>query len=85
LNRERIAIICNFSPVPRANYRIGVPEKGFWQELVNTDAKQYGGSGRGNFGGVETVPVPAHGRPYSLTVDLPPLAAVYFRLDPNSA
>jgi 1,4-alpha-glucan branching enzyme len=85
LNRERIAIICNFSPVPRANYRIGVPEKGFWQELLNTDAKHYGGSGRGNFGGVETVPIPAHGRPYSLTVDLPPLAAVYFRLDPNSA
>ncbi len=84
LNQERIAVICNFSPVPRANYRIGVPEKGFWQELLNTDAKQYGGSGRGNFGGVETVPVPAHGRSYSLTVDLPPLAAVYFRLDPKS-
>jgi 1,4-alpha-glucan branching enzyme len=84
LNRERIAVVCNFSPVPRANYRIGVPEKGFWQELLNTDAKQYGGSGRGNFGGVETVPVPAHGRSYSLTVDLPPLAAVYFRLDPKS-
>jgi 1,4-alpha-glucan branching enzyme len=85
LDRQRIAVICNFSPVPRANYRIGVPDKGFWQELLNTDAKQYGGSGRGNFGGVETVPVPAHGRPYSLTVDLPPLAAVYFRLDPKSA
>ncbi len=84
LNRERIAVICNFSPVPRANYRVGVPEKGFWQELLNTDAKQYGGSGRGNFGGVETVPVPAHGRSYSLTVDLPPLATVYFRLDQES-
>jgi 1,4-alpha-glucan branching enzyme len=83
--REQIAVVCNFSPVPRANYRIGVPEKGFWHELLNTDAKQYGGTGRGNFGGVETVPVPAHGRSYSLTVDLPPLAALYFRLEPNSA
>ncbi len=80
-NREEIAIICNFSPVARANYRIGVSEKGFWRELMNTDAKQYGGTGRGNFGGVETVPVPAHGRHYSLTIDLPPLAAVFFRLE----
>ncbi len=84
-NRQAMVVICNFSPVPRANYRIGVPEKGFWREQLNTDAKQFGGSGRGNFGGVETVPVPSHGRNYSLTVDLPPLAAVYFRLDSDSA
>ena len=83
--REAMLVICNFSPVPRANYRIGVPEKGFWKEQLNTDAKQFGGTGRGNFGGVETVPVPAHGRNYSLTVDLPPLAAVYFRLDSEVA
>ncbi|MDQ2842611.1 MAG: 1,4-alpha-glucan branching protein GlgB [Acidobacteriota bacterium] len=81
---EAIAVICNFSPIPRANYRVGVPEKGFWRELLNTDATQFGGSGRGNFGGVDTVPIPAHGRNYSLTVDLPPLAASYFRLDPES-
>ncbi len=80
-----IAIVCNFSAVPRMNYRIGVPQKGFWREMLNTDAKQYGGSGRGNFGGVEAVPVPAHGRKYSLTVDLPPLAAVYFRLQEERA
>jgi len=79
--RELIAVVCNFSPVPRANYRIGVPERGFWREMLNTDAKQYGGSGRGNFGGVHTVPVPAHGRSHSLTIDLPPLAALYFGLD----
>ncbi|MBV8865315.1 MAG: 1,4-alpha-glucan branching protein GlgB [Acidobacteriaceae bacterium] len=83
--REAMLVICNFSPVPRANYRIGVPDKGFWKEQLNTDAKQFGGTGRGNFGGVETVPVPAHGRNYSLTVDLPPLAAVYFRLDSDPA
>lgn len=82
---ERIAIICNFSPVPRANYRVGVPAKGFWKEILNTDAKQYGGSGRGNFGGIETVPIPLHGRNYSLTVDLPPLAAVFFRLDVSAS
>jgi len=46
--------------------------------LFNSDALQYGGSGQGNFGGVDAVPIPLHGRPYSLTVTLPPLAAVYF-------
>jgi 1,4-alpha-glucan branching enzyme len=76
---EMTAAVFNFSPIPRGNYRIGTPRKGFWKEIVNTDAKQYGGSGRGNLGGVETVPIPLHGRSYSLTVNLPPLAAVYFR------
>ncbi len=84
-SRESIVVALNFSPVPRTNYRIGVAEKGFWLELLNTDATQFGGSGRGNFGGIETVPVPAHGHSHSLTVDLPPLAAVYFRLGHNSA
>ena len=78
---EKIAVICNFSPVPRDNYRVGVPVKGFWKEILNSDAKQYGGSGRGNFGGATTVPIPLHGRNYSLTIDLPPLAAVFFRLE----
>jgi 1,4-alpha-glucan branching enzyme len=81
----RVAVVCNFSPVPRANYRVGVSTKGFWKEVLNTDAKQYGGSGRGNFGGVETVPIPLHGRNYSLTVDLPPLAAVFFSLDVSAS
>ncbi len=76
---ELTAVVCNFSPIPRDNYRIGIPNKGFWKELVNTDAKQYGGSGRGNLGGVETVPIPLHGRSYSLTINLPPLAALYFQ------
>ncbi len=73
------AVVCNFSPVPRGSYRIGVPRKGFWKEVLNSDAKQYGGSGRGNFGGVDTVPIPLHGRSYSITLDLPPLATVFFR------
>lgn len=76
---ELMAVICNFSPVPRPNYRIGMPQKGFWEEVMNSDARQYGGSGRGNFGGVETVPIPLHGRNHSITIELPPLAAVFFR------
>ncbi len=76
---ETIAVVCNFSPVPRGSYRIGVPRKGFWRELFNSDAAQYGGTGKGNFGGVNTVPIALHGRSYSITIDLPPLAAVFFK------
>jgi 1,4-alpha-glucan branching enzyme len=79
--RERIAIVCNFSAVPRDNYRIGVPNRGHWKEIFNTDARSYGGTGRGNFGGVETVPIPLHGRNHSLTVTLPPLGVVLFKLE----
>ena len=78
---EVIAVICNFSPVPRRSYRVGIPRKGFWKEILNSDAKQYWGSGVGNFGGVNTVPIPLHGRNYSITLDLPPLAAVFFKRD----
>ncbi len=74
-----VLVAANFTPVPRANYRIGVPEEGFWREVLNGDAAEYGGSGQGNLGGVETAPLPSHGRPYSITVTLPPLAAVFFR------
>jgi 1,4-alpha-glucan branching enzyme len=74
-----IAVVCNFTPVTRFNYRVGVPKPGFWEEMLNSDAKEYGGSGQGNLGGVEAVPTPLHGRPYSLTVTLPPLAAVFFK------
>ena len=77
---EYIAVICNFSPIVRQNYRIGVPSRGHWQEVLNSDAKLFGGSGQGNFGGVEAVPIPLHGRTHSLTVTVPPLAAVFFRL-----
>jgi len=80
---EELLIVCNFSPVPRGSYRIGVPRKGFWQEIFNSDAKQYGGTGRGNFGGVATVPIALRGRNYSVTIDLPPLAAVFFRYSAN--
>jgi len=78
---EKIAVVCNFSPVPRENYRIGIPRRGFWNEILNTDAPQYGGTGRGNYGGVDAAPIPLHGRSHSLTIDLPPLGVVYFRWD----
>jgi 1,4-alpha-glucan branching enzyme len=74
-----ILVVCNFTPVPLLNYRVGVPRPGFWAELLNSDAKEYGGSGYGNMGGVEATPIPLHGRSHSLTITLPPLAAVFFR------
>ena len=74
-----ILVICNFTPVPRYSYRVGSPRGGFWQEILNSDAGEYGGSNMGNLGEVETVPVPLHGRPYSLTITLPPLSVSFFK------
>jgi 1,4-alpha-glucan branching enzyme len=76
---EVIAVVCNFTPVPRHNYMIGVPRGGFWQELLNTDASVYNGSGNGNFGGVEASPVAGHGRSHTLVLTLPPLGAVILK------
>jgi 1,4-alpha-glucan branching enzyme len=76
---EVILVVCNFTPVVRQNYRVGVPLDGFWLEMLNSDASFYGGSGTGNFGGLEAVPVPAHGHRQSLTLTLPPLGVLYFR------
>jgi len=72
-----ILCVFNMTPVPRQGYRIGVPEPGFWRELLNTDAAIYGGSNTGNGGGVDTVGIPAHGRAQSLELTLPPSAALY--------
>ena len=77
-----VVVVCNFTPVPRHNYRIGVPFAGFWHEALNSDAPLYGGSGQGNIGGVEASPVPMHGRPYSLNMTVPPLGVVLFRSMP---
>jgi len=73
-----VLVVCNFTPVPRHNYRVGAPCDGVWREVLNSDASHYGGSGHGNLGVVEATPVPHHGRPYSLTLNLPPLAVVFF-------
>ncbi|SCL76195.1 1,4-alpha-glucan branching enzyme GlgB [Methanoculleus chikugoensis] len=71
-------VVCNFTPVPRYGYRVGVPFGGFWKEVLNSDAIEYGGSSVGNLGGVEAERIPAHGRPCSLSLTLPPLGAVVF-------
>jgi 1,4-alpha-glucan branching enzyme len=71
---------CNFTPVPR-DYRVGVPRAGRWRELLNSDAKDYGGSGVGNFGGVQTEHVHSHGHTQSVNLRMPPLAVVVFTPD----
>jgi 1,4-alpha-glucan branching enzyme len=78
-NPTMILVLCNFTPVPRYSYRLGSPRGGYWQEILNSDASEYGGSNMGNLGGVETVPIPLHARPYSLTVTLPPLSVSFFK------
>jgi 1,4-alpha-glucan branching enzyme len=72
-------VVCNMTPVPRHSYRVGVPRSGNWKEILNSDAKEYGGSGQGNFGGVESVPVSYNKRYNSVLLTLPPLGIVVFR------
>jgi 1,4-alpha-glucan branching enzyme len=74
-----VLVVCNFTPVPRTNYIVGVPKGGYWREIANSDATLYGGSGMGNFGGVEAAPVAVHGRFHSLALTLPPLAILMFK------
>jgi 1,4-alpha-glucan branching enzyme len=81
---DLVACVLNFTPVVRTNYRLGVPRGGRWEEVLNTDAEHYWGSGVGNLGGVEAAPVPAHGRRYSLTLTLPPLGAVFLKSEAPS-
>ncbi|MGH8609910.1 MAG: 1,4-alpha-glucan branching protein GlgB [Gammaproteobacteria bacterium] len=81
-NRDHLVlVVCNFAPVLRLNFRIGVPQGGWWREALNSDAAFYGGSGHGNMGGVEAAPVPGHGQPYSLNLTLPPLSGLFFKND----
>ncbi|MEJ2672758.1 MAG: 1,4-alpha-glucan branching protein GlgB [Deltaproteobacteria bacterium] len=76
---ELLLAACNFTPVPRHNYRVGVPTGGYWEEVLNSDAHEYGGSGQGNLGGLEAAPIPFHGRYHSLNLTLPPLGVVFFK------
>jgi 1,4-alpha-glucan branching enzyme len=82
---EELVVVCNFTPVIRRNYRVGVPGTGFWREILNSDADVYGGSGTGNLGGVESVPIPFHGRPHSLSLTLPPLGMLVLTHEPGPA
>ena len=74
-----ILVICNCTPIPRYNYRVGVPKGGYWTEAMNSDAPIYGGSGQGNLGGSEAVPIPSHGKYHSLSLTLPPLSILFFK------
>jgi 1,4-alpha-glucan branching enzyme len=76
---EAVLVGLNFTPVPRHGYRLGAPWGGVWQEVLNSDADDYGGSGQGNLGGVVAEANPCHGRSHTLRVTLPPLAAVLFK------
>jgi 1,4-alpha-glucan branching enzyme len=76
---DELLVACNFTPVSRHAYRIGVPCGSYWEEILNSDASLYGGSGQGNLGGVEAASIPWHGRAHSLNLTLPPLALLVLK------
>jgi len=76
---DTVLVVCNFTPVPREKYVVGVPFDGYWRELLNSDAGEYGGSNVGNGGGVHAQDIPAHGRPHSLQLTLPPLSVLFLK------
>jgi len=78
-SKEAIVAVFNYTPVPRFNCRIGSPTGGVWSEILNSDAKEYGGSGRGNLGEVETAPLNGLNRPYTLILALPPMGALLLK------
>jgi len=79
---QTVLFVCNFTPVPRSRFRVGVPGGGRWREILNSDATLYGGSGVGNLGGVNARARPWHGRSHSLEITLPPLGVVAFKAEP---
>lgn len=81
---DAIVVLLNYTPVPRYNYRLGVPAGGFWKEMLNSDAGEYGGSGVGNFGGVEALPIPYHGHDWSLTLTIPPMGGLLLKRQSDS-
>ncbi|MCA9236493.1 MAG: alpha amylase C-terminal domain-containing protein, partial [Planctomycetales bacterium] len=74
-----LVVVCNFTPVPRSEYRLGVPEGGWYREIMNTDSTYYGGSNVGNFPGIMAERRESHGRPYSVALTLPPLSVVILK------
>jgi 1,4-alpha-glucan branching enzyme len=79
-----VLFVVNWTPIVRANYRVGVPDAGYYRELLNSDASLYGGSNVGNEGGLDADAIPAHGRPFSLNLTLPPLGAVILKRTTNN-
>ena len=82
---DMLVIACNFTPIPRPDYQIGVPVAGHYQEVLNSDSELYGGGNMGNLGGVDTQANERHGWPQSLSITLPPLAIVIFKLVTSEA
>ena len=78
-----VLVVCNFTPLPRTNFLVGVPKRGLWREILNSDARDYGGAGWGNLGAVESVPVSSHGRVESVSLTLPPLSTLMLRWEPG--
>jgi 1,4-alpha-glucan branching enzyme len=76
---DYLLVVCNFTPVMRYDYRVGVPTGGYWKEVLNSDAGEYGGSGHGNLGGINAMPVPYHGRNHSFPLIVPPLGIIFFK------
>lgn len=77
--KDALIFVCNFTPVYRENYRVGVPFLTHYKEILNTDSAIYWGSNKGNFGGLDSDPIPWHGRPFSLNLKIPPLATIVFK------
>ncbi len=77
--KEMVVVLLNFTPLPRYDYRVGVPKAGFYTEIMNTDAAHYGGGNIGNAGGVYSEPTPSHGHPQSLSLTIPPLGMLVLK------
>jgi 1,4-alpha-glucan branching enzyme len=82
---EIMVFACNFTPVPRENYRLGVPLPGFYREVLNSDSEAYGGSNLGNLGGMRAEEKSWHGQPYSIVATFPPLAVTVFKREGDGA
>jgi 1,4-alpha-glucan branching enzyme len=76
---DELVVVCNFTPVPREGYRVGVPYGGYWREALNSDAEIYGGENIGNRGGLEALEESTHGRPYHLSLGIPPLGCLILK------
>jgi len=74
-----VLVACNFTPLPRENYLVGVPAGGVWRELLNSDAHDYGGAGWGNLGHVSAAPLAWRGQPSSISLTLPPLSTIVLK------